>query len=113
MADNKSCEGKVTTLECKECGFREVFTERQFETTDGLNCYICGGPTWPSTTRQGEKLNNRRMKVKKNGNSSRKLTIDMDVSQVIKGLKAVQREAKKTIRLLKEVEELSLKIKEE
>lgn len=65
MADNKSCEGKVTTLECMECGFREVFTERQMQFNDGLNCYKCGGPVKPSITRPGEMPNNRRMKEKK------------------------------------------------
>ncbi|MBU5342280.1 Sir2 family NAD-dependent protein deacetylase [Caldifermentibacillus hisashii] len=112
MADNKSCEGKVTTLECMECGFREVFTERQMQFNDGLNCYKCGGPVKPTITRPGEMPNNRRMKEKKSGKSAGKLTIDIDVTGVVKGLKAVQREAKKTIRLLKEVEKLSLKIKE-
>lgn len=62
MADNKSCEGKLTTLECMECGYREVFTERQFKCTDGLSCDVCNGPTQPVITRPGAKINNRRMK---------------------------------------------------
>lgn len=42
-------------------------------------------------------------------NSVGKLTGDVDVSQVLKGLKAVQREAKKTIRILQELEEIQNK----
>ncbi|QGH35148.1 hypothetical protein GI584_14325 [Gracilibacillus salitolerans] len=103
MAVDKSCEGKVTTLECMECGYREVFTERQFKFTDGLGCNRCEGPVQPVITRSGEEVNNRRMKQKKI--SAGTLIITADVSDTIKGLKAVQREAKKTTASLKELEE--------
>ena len=98
MADNKSCEGKLTTLECMECGYREVFTERQFKCTDGLTCDVCNGPVSPTLTRPGEKIRNRRMK-KRNGS----LSLDIDCSDAIKGLKSVQREAKKATAALKEL----------
>ena len=122
MADLKSSEGKLTTLECMECGFREVFTERQFQTTDGYRCYVCDGLVKPSITRPNEPIRNRRMKEKGSKSlyrsdrvqlsNSKKLgeisvKVDMDVSDALKGLKAVQREVRKTIKLLKEVETLS------
>jgi hypothetical protein len=163
MADIKSCEGKVTTLECMVCGYREVFTERQFKFTDGLRCNGCNGPVQPSITRLGENVRNRKMKhdeneivtyakykclscdhgdfekgkrkdykevllcpkcnglyvdswkihkyahLKEKKNSVGKLTVEIDVSEALKGLKAVQREAKKAAQALKEVEELKTK----
>lgn len=117
MADNKSCEGKMTTLECMRCGHRETFTERQFKTTDGLSCEVCKGPIIPVITRKGEKVSNRRMRAKKikqigyeterTGNAIGKAMtkIDIDVSDALKGLKAVQREAKKAARALKDAEQ--------
>ncbi|QOY38790.1 hypothetical protein AWH56_005205 [Anaerobacillus isosaccharinicus] len=110
MADMKSCEGKITTLECMECGCRETFTERQFTFTDGLRCGICSGPVKPVATKPGEEVNNRRLnKGPKKKISVGTITVDIDVSNAIKGLKAVQREAKKATRALKEVEEMKLK----
>lgn len=106
MAGNQSCEGKFTTLECMECGYREVFTEGQFKFTDGLCCNVCEGPVKPSITRLGEKINNRRMKKQDNTRSVGTLIVDIDCSEALKGLKAVQREAKRTVQALKEVEAL-------
>ncbi|SFL39088.1 hypothetical protein SAMN04487943_101312 [Gracilibacillus orientalis] len=113
MADNKSCEGKLTTLECFSCGFREVFTERQFNFTDGLSCYLCNGPVSPSITKSGETVRNRRMKKVKDyqgvdwasGKDHTAINIRVDCEDALKGLKAVQREAKKTTAVLKELEE--------
>lgn len=48
----------------------------------------------------------REVKEKKPNNIST-IKIDVDVSEGIKSLKALQREAKETVKLLKEVEELS------
>lgn len=62
MADNESSEDKITTLECMVCGYREVFTKRQFKFTDGLSCYVCDSPVNSTMTRPGEKIRNRRMK---------------------------------------------------
>lgn len=111
MADEKSCEGKLTTLECMRCGHRETFSERQFKTTDGLSCEACKGPTIPSITKPGELVRNRRTNNQKSDKTtpSKGLTVkvDIDVSEALKGLKAVQRETKNTVRALKEVEELS------
>lgn len=106
MAEKReSNEGKLTTLECMECGYREVFTERQFKYTDGLRCYICDGPVRPVITKPGEPIRNRRMKTKvKKRITAGELTIDVDVSDALKGLKAVQREAKKATAALKEFE---------
>lgn len=112
MADNKSCEGKTTTLECLNCGYREVFTERQYKNTDGLSCYVCNGPAIPSITKPGEQIRNRRMAKKKENvggvdfatGKDLTVTVNIDVSDALKGLKAVQREAKKTAHILKEIE---------
>lgn len=112
MADMKSCEGKYTTLECMVCGYREVFTENQFKFTDGLRCCQCEGMVIPSRTRTGEEINNRRIKKQDNSRTIGMLTVDIDCSEALKGLKAVQREAKKAAQALKEVEELTLKYKE-
>jgi len=108
MADNKSCEGKLTTLECMECGYREVFTERQFKCTDGLSCDVCDSPTRPVLTRSGEKINNRRMK--KHYAKPSTINTTLDVPDVIKGLKAIQREARKATAALKELESIESKI---
>ncbi|RDW17623.1 hypothetical protein CWR48_13995 [Oceanobacillus arenosus] len=102
MADNKSCEGKLTTLECMKCGYREVFTEQQFRFTDGLSCDVCNGPTQPALTRPEDKIRNRRMKSQ---STKTNLSMNMDFSESIKGLKAIQREAKKATAALKELEE--------
>lgn len=115
MADKKSCEGKLTTLECMECGFREVFTERQFKFTDGLSCLVCNGPVRPAITRPNDKIRNRRMKEfkKLDGNktvSAGSLIITADASDAIKGLKGVQREARKATAALKELEEQQNKV---
>lgn len=111
MADNKSCEGKLTTLECMECGYREVFTERQFKFVDGYSCDVCNGPVMPTITKPGEKIKNRKTKKHNININSKKHTagyltvkVDIDVSDALKGLKAVERQAKKTARALKEVE---------
>lgn len=108
MADNKSCEDKLTTLECMECGYREVFTERQFEFTDGLRCYVCEGLVRPSITRPGEKIRNRRMKEnigETTAEAGRRISESLiNISETIKGLKAIQREAKKATAALKELE---------
>lgn len=84
MADKKSCEGKVTTLECIECGYREVFTERQFKFTDGFRCNICNGFVNDAVTKPGERINNRRTNKQNN-----------ELGETIKYLKAIQREARK------------------
>lgn len=110
-------ECNITTLECMECGYREVFTERQFKFTDGLSCYVCNGPVNPSITRPGEKIRNRQTKKWNDyyGNPKKRsvgsLTIDVDCSDAIKGLKAVQREAKKATAALKELNQQKKKDK--
>lgn len=108
MADMRSCEGKMTTLECMMCGYREVFTERQFKFTDGLRCNECDSPVQASITKPGEKINNRRMNKRGNSKSVGTLTIELDCSDALKGLKAVQKEAKKAAAALREVEKLTL-----
>lgn len=160
MADNMSSEGKVSTLECMQCGFREVFTEQQFKLVDGLSCCKCNGPVKHSFTKPNEELNNRRLKhrsgneivtyamyhclrckhkervrgkrkdyqevtvcPKCNGafvdrwkldkytggidisNGPDLSVIGIDFTDAIKGLKAVQREARKSVAALREVEE--------
>lgn len=111
MADNKSCEGKFITLECMRCGHREVFTEHQFKTTDGYSCRKCNGPVRSSLTKPGEPVRNRRMNknnyvggVDFSTGKDFTVKVGIDVSDAIKGLKAVQREARKTVQALKEVE---------
>lgn len=101
MADDKSCEGKVTTLQCMVCNFKEVFTERQFRNVDGLSCLVCNGPVMPVVTKSGEAIINRKTLSKK-GKSN--LTMRMDFSGSIKQLKAIQREAKKATVALKRLD---------
>lgn len=113
MADIKSSEGKLTTLECMECGYREVFTERQFKFTDGLSCYVCNGPTRPTFTRQGDKIRNRRMDKELNRIGDINSKNGIDVANTIKGLKAIQREAKKATASLKELEDKFLTINQQ
>lgn len=112
MADKMSCEGKLTTLECMKCGYIEVFTERQFKFTDGLSCDVCNGPAIPVVTRVGEEIRNRRMKKERKNSTPLKdlsIKIDIDVSDALKALKAVERQAKRTIRAIREVESLTIK----
>lgn len=121
-----SNEWKLTTLECMECGYREVFTERQFKYTDGLRCYICDGPVRPVITKPGEPIDNRRMpppappprtiKPPKGGTGESGRCgsrLEIDVSDALKGLKAVQREAKKATAALKELEEQKKRVIDE
>jgi NAD-dependent SIR2 family protein deacetylase len=106
MAENReSIEGKLTTLKCMECGYREVFTERQFEFTDGFSCCVCKGPVQRTITRPGDKIRNRKMEPRNNATPFEKLTVDIDCKEALKGLKAVTREAKKATAALKELEE--------
>lgn len=56
---------EITTLECMECKYREVFTKRQFKYTDGLSCDMCKGPVFPTITKPGEEIRNRRIKNEK------------------------------------------------
>jgi hypothetical protein len=176
MVDNQSHESKRTTLECMVCGFREIFTERQFKSTDGFSCMECGGPVKHSITKPNEVPNNRRMKghvrisreasevrrrviernishcfnitpkqmetiidlydeVKNKEKDSidflsidkpsmtklmdtkeptikdiRNVTVNVDLSNVIKELKAIQRESKKATSALKELERIGSKV---
>ena len=103
MAGNKSSEGKVTTLECIDCGYREVFTERQFKLVDGFQCDACDGPVLPAITKPGEEVRNRKTNNKSKSVGS--FHVDIDCSDALKGLKAIQREAKKATQALKELEE--------
>lgn len=107
MAGIKSCEGKVTTLQCMVCNFREVFTERQFKFVDGYSCYVCNGPVMPQMTRAGEGVINRKtLSIKDNIDiATPGKDISVYLGDTIKVLKAIQREAKKATHALKELEE--------
>lgn len=110
MADKKSSVGKVTTLECMVCDYREVFSVQQFKFTDGLRCNRCDGSVQASVTKPGETLSNRRLKL--NGHTGVDWasteswsTGTIDCSLTLTGLKAIQREAKKATAAIKEFEE--------
>jgi len=103
MADNKSCEGKVTTLQCMVCNFREVFTERQFKFVDGYSCFVCDGPVMPMVTKSGEGVINRKT-ISQNNKNKLDIIANIDCSDALKGLKSIQREAKKATAALKELE---------
>ncbi len=112
MADNKSSEGKLTTRECYRCEHRQTFTDEQFKFTDGLSCEKCGGPTTATITRPGEKPSMTIRPRKEDGPRKRsvgQLKIDVDVSEALKGLKAVQREARRATAALKELEKQQLR----
>lgn len=89
MADNKSCEGMVT-YKCMKC-FAEMAVSKQRETRmDGRNCFLCKGPI--------QKVENKK--------SVGSFTVDIDCSDALKGLKAVQREARKATAALKELDHI-------
>lgn len=111
---SESIKRKVRTLTCMICGHRETFTERQFKTTDGYRCEKCNGPVGAVLTKPGEEVKNRMMNKPPVPPSQKKseglsIKLDIDVSDALKGLKAVERQAKKTIRALREVEEITKK----
>lgn len=101
MADNKSSEGKVTTLQCMVCNFREVFTECHFKFTDGLVCLVCDRPVMPMVTKPGEAVFNRKTIPKRNDKVA-----NLDCSEALKGLKAIQRDTKKATTALKEFDDI-------
>lgn len=89
---------KLYTYECVGC--RAIFrTEKS--TQAGMKCPDCG---WNMIFSNPEKIAipTSQRKVRSAG----RLTVDVDVSDALTGLNAVQREARKTIQVLKELEEL-------
>lgn len=92
MAGNKSCEGKI--YKCVNCFSEEVVKDDI--KMDGRTCKKCGGHSY-FVGFAGIDYGSSESK------SIGKLTID--ASDTIKGLKAIQREAKKATAALKELEE--------
>lgn len=96
MADNKKSSKENILYQCLECKRHRVIKNG----IDGSRCNYCDGhlipigPTNLPSTREGKKTIHYG-----------ELTVGVDVSEAIKGLKAVQREAKKTTAALKELEE--------
>lgn len=88
MADNKSREGMVT-YKCMNCYAEVAVSKRRVSRMDGRNCFLCEGPI--------QKVENKK--------STGTITVDIDVSDALKGLKAVQREARKATKELKELDE--------
>ncbi len=79
----------MVTYKCMKC-FAEMSVSKQRELRmDGRNCFLCKGPI--------QKVENKK--------SVGSFTVDIDCSDALKGLKAVQREAKKATAALKELEE--------
>lgn len=83
---------------------------------DGLNCPICSGPVMvkPFDKEEYYKLPYYMDLLKpppppaqKEPTSLYSLSVNVDVSEGIKALKALQREAKETVRVLKEVEDVT------
>ncbi|MDQ0414222.1 hypothetical protein [Mesobacillus stamsii] len=68
---------KLTTLECLDCGYREVFTEEQFRFTDGLRCHVCDGYVKPALTQKGEMIRNRRLNI-----NNKNMNPPIDVSPI-------------------------------
>lgn len=94
MADkSESIEGRYAIWCCMGCGHNH-YIRKDSCTQDGLNCEKCRGP------------------VKLVGDTNQKpaplrkttISVGVDVSNAIKGLKVLQREAKKTVQALKEVD---------
>lgn len=105
MADRISREDKYRTWKCIECGSRDTFHKDSYK-QDGIQCQDCKGtmviektcrfPPPPQPRKTG---------------SAGTLTIDVDVSNALTGLKAVQREAKKATAALKEFEQAFMSVK--
>ncbi|UFT98106.1 hypothetical protein KO561_12930 [Radiobacillus kanasensis] len=87
MADQKSSEGMVT-YKCMKCFAEMSVCKRRESRMDGRSCFLCRGP----------------IQNVENKESIGSLTVDVDCSDALKGLKAIQREAKKATAALKELE---------
>lgn len=88
MAGNKSSEGMVT-YKCMKCFAEMSVSNRRENSMDGRSCFLCKGPI----NKAENKINVGDIKVR------------MDFSESITGLKAIQREARKAIKVLRELEE--------
>ncbi|MET3658167.1 hypothetical protein [Sporosarcina psychrophila] len=99
-------ENEIVThakYECLSCEHTDIVRGKRKEYSEVQLCPKCNGlyvDIWKL-----EKYKHLKKKRKSIG----ELKINMDVSEALKGLKAVQREAKKTARALREVEGMSPK----
>ena len=95
-------ENEIVThakYECLSCEHTDIVSGKRKEYSEVQLCPQCNGlyiDAWKL-----EKYKHLKPKRKSNG----ELKINIDVSEALKGLKALQREAKKTARVLKDVEE--------
>lgn len=90
MAGKKSSEVMVT-YKCMSCYVETSISKCKQMRMDGRSCFLCNGP-----------IQEVEHKV-----SDTHLKVGVDVSDAIKGLKAVQREARKVARELNAVEQLT------
>ncbi len=100
MADNKSCEDKYRIWKCVECGSRFGFPINDYK-QDGFKCRIC----------QGIVVEDEIVHCGVDFSTGRDLSVRMDFSESIKGLKAIQSEARKATSSLKEFEQAYNKTK--
>lgn len=106
MAENsESIENEVVTYamyECLVCGHKEKIRGKRKDYSEVVVCPECNGAFIDTFKIMKYKNDNKLPSQKKNNELSVK--VDIDVLDALKGLKAVQREAKRTARILKELE---------
>lgn len=105
MADKQSREGKNIVWKCLECGARHIFHKNDYG-QDGLRCHNCNGivdmdgfTDEPPTTKYKRGVDH----AASGGDLT--VRIDIDCSDALTGLKAIQREARKATQTLRELEE--------
>lgn len=99
-------EGEICAsarYECFSCGHTDKVTCKKSDYDEVMPCPKCEGffvDIWAS---------GKYKRTVEKSKSIGKLKVDIDVSDALKGLKAVERQAKKTTRALREVEEINNK----
>lgn len=96
---SESIKGKYVIWGCIECGHNHYIHKDSY-TLDALVCEECSGLV------KMVGFTNQKPSLVKNAPNKKPLSVrvNVDVSDALKGLKAVQREAKKTARILRDVE---------
>lgn len=101
MVDEKSRVVNNVLYKCIECASHTVIKNG----VDSKRCFYCEGMLEPlgqtnlDVTNHGKKTINYGM-----------ITVDIDVSDALKGLKAVQREARQATKALRELEEQQMRV---
>lgn len=101
MADKQSREADNVLYKCIECDSHTVIKNG----VDSKRCFYCDGMLDPMSLTNLDVTNHSKKTI-----NYGMVTVDIDVSDALTGLKAVQREARKATRSLRELEEQQKKV---